>query len=89
MRDVYFVERGLISVSVRIDEGRAVEAWLIGSEGMTGVPVVLGGCDNPSHRRVVQVGGRAFRIAADDLLAALAEIETLRGVLLRFPNCDS
>lgn len=84
MRDVYFVEHGLISVSVRISREQAVEAWLIGSEGMTGIPVLLGDDDNPSHRRVVQVGGTAFRIAAGDLMASVRELDTLRETLLRY-----
>src|SRR5215475_14251151 len=54
MQDVYFVEQGLISVSVKLGRERSVEGWLIGSEGMTGIPVLLGDAENPPHRRVVQ-----------------------------------
>jgi len=84
MRDVYFVEQGLVSVSVKISRERAVEGWLIGSEGMTGIPVLLGDHERPPYRRVVQVGGSALRIGAGDLLAAVRELETLRGLLLRY-----
>jgi len=84
MRDVYFVEQGLVSVSVKISRDCAVEGWLIGSEGMTGVPVLFGDRENPPFRRVVQVGGQALRIAVHDLLAAMDELETLRGLLLRY-----
>ena len=41
MDHVYFIEQGLVSVSARISENRFVEAWLIGSEGMIGAPLVL------------------------------------------------
>jgi len=84
MREVYFIERGLVSVSVKISRERAVEGWLIGSEGMTGIPVLLGDHENPPYRRVVQVGGSALRFAADDLLAAVRESQTLRTLLLRY-----
>ena len=84
MRDVYFVEQGLVSVSVKISRDCAVEGWLIGSEGMTGVPVLFGDRENPPFRRVVQVGGQALRLTAHDLLAAMDELETLRGLLLRY-----
>ena len=41
MDHVYFVERGLISVSAKVEANRFVEAWLVGSEGMIGAPCVL------------------------------------------------
>ena len=61
MEQVYFIERGLVSVTARISRETAVEVWLIGREGMTGVPVLFGGDHAPPHRRVVQVGGSALR----------------------------
>jgi len=84
MRDVYFVEHGLISVSVKVSRERSVEGWLIGAEGMTGIPILLGDADNPPHRRVVQVGGSALRMSARDLVAAVHELEALRGTLNRY-----
>ncbi|MEK9282079.1 MULTISPECIES: Crp/Fnr family transcriptional regulator [unclassified Bradyrhizobium] len=85
MDHVYFIERGLVSVSARIDEDRFVEAWLIGSEGMIGAPLVLAEDDKaPPHRRVVQVGGTALRTSSREFLAALPELPTLRRVLFRY-----
>lgn len=84
MRDVYFVEQGLVSVAVRISRERAVQGWLIGSEGMTGIPVLLGDQETPPYRRVVQVGGYAWRLAAEDFAAAIHEFEGLRTLLLRY-----
>jgi CRP-like cAMP-binding protein len=84
MHDVYFVEHGLISVSVKVSRERSVEGWLIGSEGMTGIPVLLGDAENPPHRRVVQVGGSALRMSAKSLLAAIQELEPLRETLLKY-----
>jgi len=84
MTQVYFVEHGLVSVTARLDRTAAVEVWLIGREGMTGVPVVLGGDAAPPRRRVVQVGGSAWRIAADDLRRLMSESAALRAALLRY-----
>ena len=84
MREVYFVEQGLVSVSVKISHERAVEGRLIGSEGMTGIPVLLGDHDSPPYRRVVQVGGYAWRLAVEDFTAVIRELETLCALLPRY-----
>src|SRR3954454_4395719 len=81
---VYFIERGLVSVSARINEKEFVEAWLIGSEGMIGAPLVLTQDKTPPHRRVVQVGGSAWRIPARDFLTLLKELPDFRRVLLHY-----
>lgn len=84
MRDVYFIEQGLVSVSVKINRERAVEGWLIGSEGMAGLPVLFGDHESPPFRRVVQVGGCAWRITAGELAAAVHELDTLHTLLQRY-----
>ena len=84
MQHVYFVEHGLISVCARGNGDEAFEVWLIGSEGMTGVPVVLGGHFAPPHRRVVQIGGSAMKIAASKLRQLTDELPALREILLRY-----
>ncbi|MBP0115382.1 MULTISPECIES: Crp/Fnr family transcriptional regulator [Bradyrhizobium] len=82
---VYFVEHGLVSVSARVDQDRFIEAWLIGSEGMIGAPLVLTEIDQtPPHRRVVQVAGTAIRMSAREFLSILPQLPTLRRVLLRY-----
>jgi CRP-like cAMP-binding protein len=84
MKDVYFIERGLVSVSTNSSPATGVEVWLVGSEGMTGIPVVLGDEDRPPLQRVVQVGGEAYRISRESLAAALREGPELRALLLRY-----
>jgi len=84
MEYVYFLERGLVSVSARIDESEFVEAWLIGSEGMIGAPLVLTHDETPPHRRVVQVGGSALRLPAREFLSLLQQLPTFRKILLRY-----
>ena len=86
IREVYFVEQGLVSVSVKISRERAVEGWVIGSEGMSGIPVVFGHHETPPFRRVVQIGGCAWRVSAHDLADAVRELDTLGDLLQRYAS---
>ena len=82
---VYFIERGLVSVSARVDDDDFVEAWLVGSEGMVGSPLVLAEEGQPTpHRRIVQMGGEAIRISARDFLAVLPTLPFTRRLLQRY-----
>ena len=81
--DVYFMESGLVSVLASYRVTGTTQAWLVGSEGLVGVPVLLG-VDQSPHRRMVQVGGSAWRISSDKLRSALDLSSTLRDVLLRY-----
>src|SRR5438105_15267059 len=62
---VYFLTNALVSIISMNSEGSTVEIGLIGSEGMVGVPAILGGVT--PYRAVVQVGGDAFRIRGQRL----------------------
>jgi CRP-like cAMP-binding protein len=84
MDQIYFIERGLVSVWARLGDHDAVEVWLVGSEGMTGIPVILGGDFAPMHRRVVQVDGRALRVATPQLRRLMQDVAPLRDILLRY-----
>lgn len=83
MEHVYFIESGLVSVLAQIDTAKAVEVCLIGREGLSGLPIVLGGSMSP-HRRVVQLGGSALRMRAADLHAAMQSLPRFATVLLRY-----
>jgi CRP-like cAMP-binding protein len=87
MDNVYFIESGLVSVSAKVSEDRFVEVWLIGSEGMVGAPLVLAEEDRePPHRRVVQVGGKAWRVDAKRFCETMRELPVLRSVVLHYLN---
>jgi CRP-like cAMP-binding protein len=68
---VYFPTGALISLVSIMEDGRGVEAGVIGYEGMAGLPVILGGGTTPM-RSVVQMKGSAVRVKAS---AAKAEFE--------------
>jgi CRP-like cAMP-binding protein len=80
---VYFIEEGIASVVAKISKGRDTEVGLIGTEGMTGVLLVLGD-DRSVHETYVQLEGSAIRVPASTLVAALSESVTLKSFLLRY-----
>lgn len=82
---VYFVESGLVSVSGAGGRGKTVEAWLLGSEGTTAVPVILQD-DEPALQCVVQIGGEALEIGRVELMAVIEACPGIRGLLLRYVN---
>jgi CRP-like cAMP-binding protein len=86
MDHVYFVESGLVSVAAKVGRDKFVEVWLTGSQGMVGVPVVLGAGIEPLHRRTVQVGGQALRIRTHDFLQAMEGLPAFRRALHAFLN---
>lgn len=86
MESIYFIESGLVAVSAKASPGKWVEVWLTGSEGMTGIPVLLGDADDPPFRRVVQVGGSAHRISRADFQGVVETAPSLRAILLRYSH---
>lgn len=82
MEHVYFIESGLISVLAKLGDQQWVEVWLAGSDGTTAVPVILGD-DHSPHRRVVQVGGSALRIATPTFHKLMQNNKALREIALK------
>jgi len=58
---VYFITSGIASVVAYDDGGLGTEVAIIGREGMTGLPVVLG-ADATPYECVIQVPGTALRM---------------------------
>lgn len=83
MEYAYFLESGLVSVLAQTGCGKSVEVWLIGRDGLVGVPLVLGESMS-AHRRIVQLAGSALRIRADHLRAAVEHAGPLRDVLMQY-----
>ena len=67
---VYFPETGFASVRAVQRSGKEVEVGLIGSEGMTGLPIALGDHRSP-HALYVQAPGKGLRIPASELRQAI------------------
>jgi len=80
---VYFIERGFASVVAVANSDRQVEVGLIGREGVTGVPVLLGG-DRAPHSCYAQHAGGGRRMRARILREKMEASASLRILLLRF-----
>ena len=83
IKDVWFPESGMISLVQPLSDGSMIEVGMIGKEGMLGVPLALGANRWPVEA-MVQMPGSALRMAAQDLLEAMAHSATLRKLLLRY-----
>jgi CRP-like cAMP-binding protein len=80
---VYFPESGFASVVAVQSNGKEVEVGLIGREGMTGLPIVLGNHRSP-HATYIQSAGMGQRILATELRQATQASVSLRDSLLKF-----
>jgi CRP-like cAMP-binding protein len=84
IKAVYFPESGFASV-VANGGDRPIEVGLIGLEGMTGLPVILGN-DRNSNEVFMQVAGQGQCLAAKDLREAIDKSDSLHRSLLRYAH---
>src|SRR5882757_1835494 len=75
-------ESGLASV-VAIQGGKQIEVGLIGREGMTGLPIVLGNHRSP-HATYIQAAGAGRCIPSTELRKATRSSLSLRDALLKY-----
>jgi CRP-like cAMP-binding protein len=80
---VYFTEGGFASVVAVQPNGKQVEVGLIGREGMTGLPIVLGN-DRSPHATYIQAPGMGRCISATELRKTTQTSVSLRDSLLKF-----
>jgi CRP-like cAMP-binding protein len=83
IEDVYFPESGFASVVAVQPAGKQVEVGLIGREGMTGLPIVLGNHRSP-HATYIQLPGQGKSMPAEELRRATQTSVSLRDSLLKF-----
>jgi CRP-like cAMP-binding protein len=83
IRHVYFIQSGIVSVVAKSDESRQIEVGLVGREGVSGLPLILG-VGQSANQEYVQVAGTAFKMPAAELLGAVAALPAFRGLLLRY-----
>ncbi len=79
----YFLNRGLISLVVVMKDGRTAEAGVVGNEGFTGAPAVVGLSRGPL-RAVIQITGDGFRVRVGALQNTLVATPHLRLLLNRY-----
>ncbi|HEY4076313.1 MAG TPA: Crp/Fnr family transcriptional regulator [Rhizomicrobium sp.] len=78
----YFLESGVASVVAVDGEDHRIEVGVVGFEGITGVPLIMG--DNRAqHSTYMQIAGAGHRIQADALCGAITKSESLRALMLK------
>jgi CRP-like cAMP-binding protein len=80
----YFIEYGLASI-VAANGHKRLEVGLVGCEGMTGIPIVLGN-DRSPNETFMQVPGNGMRIHADKLREAISQSRSLERAFLSFAH---
>ncbi len=85
MEYVYFPLDSMTSVVATTTDGGAIEAGVIGREGMTGISVVLG-VDVSSVELMVQLPDSGLRLAASVLVEEFQRASALQRVLLRYTH---
>ncbi|HEX2525464.1 MAG TPA: Crp/Fnr family transcriptional regulator [Geminicoccus sp.] len=80
---VYFPERGWCSMLAPLEDGDSGEVGLVGWEGVTALPVILGEAFDDLEV-MVQCPGTALSMGADSLRAAMEGDPVLRTLLLRY-----
>ncbi len=84
IRNVYFVDQGIVSVvAVGGHDRRDAEVAIIGPEGMTGLPLILG-VDRSPNETFVQIAGDGQTISAESLRRAMSESVTINTMFLRY-----
>jgi CRP-like cAMP-binding protein len=83
VRFAHFPNAGLISLVVELKDGRTAEAGLLGNEGASGMPAVLGLSRSPL-REIVQIEGDAFRVRVNTLTELLPSTPVLQATLNRY-----
>jgi len=83
IKSVHFVNTGLISILAVQPDGKSVEVGLIGNEGFTGLPLLVGYRSSPT-RVMVQGDGTAYRCDAEALGELIAQYPALERQMQRF-----
>ena len=81
----YFIERGFASVVANGTGSPGVEVGIIGSEGLTGMALVMA-ADRSPNTTFIQSPGRGQRISASDLSTSMETCPSLRRSLLRYAH---
>jgi CRP-like cAMP-binding protein len=82
---IYFPTSAVVASLYTTESGATAEMCLVGSDGVVGVPLFLGG-DTTPNKAVVVVAGRAFRMRAKTLREEFALGGPLQTLLLRYTH---
>lgn len=80
---VYFVDSGIISAVAVMEDGRTVEAYMVGPEGVTS-PAAAAASSHTFSRFAAQAPGSALRVEVSRLRALMTDRPGLRAVLAAY-----
>jgi len=83
LNHVYFPTTSVVSLLYVTEDGACVETAIVGSEGMIGVSLFMGGETAPSQA-MVQTAGYAYRLNKQVLKQEFDRSSSVRHVLLRY-----
>jgi len=83
VKQIWFVNRGLVSLVKTMKDGRTIEVGATGSEGLT-TPEALFGDPTAALDSIVQIPGSAFVIARTTLEHIMAQYDALADLLQRY-----
>jgi CRP-like cAMP-binding protein len=84
---IYFPEGGVVSLHEILQGGSRVGVAIIGFEGFTGWPALLGIAHSPHEASVAIGGGTALSITSAELLNLCLERQAINTLLLRYVHC--
>ena len=79
----YFLEDGIASAVVTLEDGHTVEVGVVGVEGIVGLPILFGTGSAPG-RIFIQMAGSGYRIRAEALKQEFERQGELRRMLQRY-----
>jgi CRP-like cAMP-binding protein len=83
MRHAYFPANSIVSMLYVMEDGASAETAVVGSEGVVGVSLFMGGETTPS-RAIVQSAGQAYRLKGELLKEAFFGVGPFQQLLLRY-----
>jgi len=83
MRHVYFPTTAIVSLLYVMESGASAEIAVVGSEGVVGISLFMGGESTPS-RAVVQSAGRGFRLKSQMVKEEFNRAGPVMHLLLRY-----
>ena len=84
MEALVFLEGGIVTLSEQTAGSNRIGIGHIGYEGLVNWPLLLGSDVAPHEARMTAVGGSAFRVSAEDLMAVCRASPALHDLLLRY-----
>ena len=79
----YFLEEGIASVVVTLQDGETVEVGVIGNDGLVGIPTLLG-VENGTSRTFMQIQGSGYSIKPNILREHFEQPGELRQTLQKY-----